>query len=71
MQIKSAKVLCVGAGGIGCELLKTLVCTGFQDIELVGYLECMQRIFLTKTKSLKLLETASAAFLDVKIITIF
>ncbi len=34
-QIQNAKVLCVGAGGIGCELLKTLVCTGFKDIELV------------------------------------
>jgi len=24
----------VGAGGIGCELLKTLVLTGFDDIEM-------------------------------------
>lgn len=34
-QMKSSKILCVGAGGIGCELLKTLVLTGFEDIELV------------------------------------
>eukprot|EP00976_Prorocentrum_cordatum_P035619 724347-Prorocentrum_minimum.AAC.4 len=34
-KIKGSKVLCVGAGGIGCELLKTLVLTGFEDIELV------------------------------------
>ncbi|KAG1673881.1 hypothetical protein FOA52_012906 [Chlamydomonas sp. UWO 241] len=34
-KIASAKVLCVGAGGIGCELLKTLVCTGFRNIELI------------------------------------
>ncbi|GFR52084.1 hypothetical protein Agub_g14546 [Astrephomene gubernaculifera] len=34
-KIKTAKVLCVGAGGIGCELLKTLVCTGFRDIEVI------------------------------------
>jgi ubiquitin-like 1-activating enzyme E1 B len=34
-QIRTAKVLCVGAGGIGCELLKTLVLTGFQSIEVV------------------------------------
>eukprot|EP00897_Mesotaenium_endlicherianum_P009495 jgi/Mesen1/8574/ME000497S07985 len=33
--IKNSKVLMVGAGGIGCELLKTLVMTGFKDIELV------------------------------------
>ncbi|KAK9841863.1 hypothetical protein WJX81_007903 [Elliptochloris bilobata] len=34
-KIKTSKVLCVGAGGIGCELLKTLVLTGFEDIELI------------------------------------
>jgi hypothetical protein len=36
MQLKSAKVLAVGAGGIGCELLKTLVLTGFENIEVVN-----------------------------------
>ncbi len=25
----------VGAGGIGCELLKTLVLSGFEDIEMI------------------------------------
>ncbi|XP_074646396.1 SUMO-activating enzyme subunit 2-like [Tubulanus polymorphus] len=33
--IKSSRILVVGAGGIGCELLKNLVLTGFNDIELI------------------------------------
>ncbi|CAI5470384.1 unnamed protein product [Closterium sp. Yama58-4] len=35
LAIQKAKVFMVGAGGIGCELLKTLVMTGFHDIELI------------------------------------
>jgi ubiquitin-like 1-activating enzyme E1 B len=34
-RISEAKVLVVGAGGIGCELLKNLVFSGFKDIEIV------------------------------------
>lgn len=34
-KIKAAKVLCVGAGGIGCELLKTLVLTGFVHVHVI------------------------------------
>ncbi|KAK6946292.1 Ubiquitin-activating enzyme, SCCH domain [Dillenia turbinata] len=33
--VKGSKVLMVGAGGIGCELLKTLVLSGFQDIHII------------------------------------
>ncbi|KAK3851797.1 hypothetical protein Pcinc_041577 [Petrolisthes cinctipes] len=33
--ITSSKVLVVGAGGIGCELLKDLVLAGFEDIEVI------------------------------------
>ncbi|KAF8821057.1 ThiF family protein [Cardiosporidium cionae] len=33
--IKSVNLLVVGAGGIGCELLKTLVLTGFKKIKII------------------------------------
>ncbi|GAU97571.1 hypothetical protein RvY_08846 [Ramazzottius varieornatus] len=34
-KIDQAKVFMVGAGGIGCELLKNLLLTGFRDIHLI------------------------------------
>lgn len=34
-RVRTAKLLVVGAGGIGCELLKNLVLTGFEEIEIV------------------------------------
>ena len=39
-SIKNSKILVVGAGGIGCELLKNLVLIGFEDIEVVSGLYC-------------------------------
>jgi molybdopterin/thiamine biosynthesis adenylyltransferase len=41
--IEAAKVLVVGAGGIGCELLKNLVLSGFEDVEIVS---CRNIIYL-------------------------
>ena len=34
-KLESAKLLVVGAGGIGCELLKNLALAGFKNIETV------------------------------------
>ena len=34
-NIQSCKILVVGAGGIGCELIKNLVLTGFEDLEVI------------------------------------
>lgn len=35
-KINDSKILVVGAGGIGCEVLKNLVMSGFPDIEIVS-----------------------------------
>lgn len=36
-KINQSKILVVGAGGIGCEVLKNLVMSGFPDIEIVSF----------------------------------
>ncbi|CAD7004598.1 unnamed protein product [Ceratitis capitata] len=34
-SVQNSKILVVGAGGIGCEILKNLVLSGFPDIEII------------------------------------
>lgn len=35
-RVSESKILMVGAGGIGCELLKNLVQSGFRNITIVS-----------------------------------
>ena len=69
-RTNTAKVLVVGAGGIGCELLKNLVLTGFGNIEIIDLdtidLSNLNRQFLfqkqhiKKPKSIVAKQTASS-----------
>lgn len=77
-KVQGAKILMIGAGGIGCELLKNLVLSGFSDIEVIDLdtidVSNLNRQFLfrphhvKREKALVAVESAKAFNPDVKLV---
>lgn len=40
-KVSQSNILLIGAGGIGCELLKDLVMTGFKNIKVVSLIQIL------------------------------
>lgn len=64
-RVRKAKVLMVGAGGIGCELLKDLLLCGFGEIHIVDLdtitLSNLNRQFLFRQKDIDKLKSLTVA----------
>lgn len=64
-RVQSAKILVVGAGGIGCEVLKDIVCAGFGHITIIDLdtidLSNLNRQFLFNRSHIKKSKSLVAA----------